>query len=88
MPYIQLTIPVVLALAVFHEKIMIFKIETNPIGEKIIVLTISQSLSVPSESSAYPPGATIVAYRSSSQDYKSRCLKGMMVKRLTIVKIK
>ena len=43
MPYIQLTTPVVLALAVFHEKIMIFKIETNPIGEKIIVLTLSQS---------------------------------------------
>ena len=43
MPYIQLTIPVVLALAVFYEKIMIFKIETNPTGEKIIVLTLSQS---------------------------------------------
>ena len=81
MPYIQLTIPVVLALAVFYEKIMIFKIvrksnSINPLPE----------LSVPSESSAYPPGATIVAYRSSSQDYKSRCLKGMMVQRLTNVK--
>ena len=43
MPYIQLTIPVVPALAVFYEKIMIFKIETNPIGEKIIVLNLSQS---------------------------------------------